>query len=195
MPLTTAQQTQIRNAVIADQTLNALPHTPDGAAAIAQALNLTDASNTQVWWSATPTANIINSITWANYTPNDAVPTSDALTSAIWLNRCMAAQTKQINLQNMIVGQPTLNTSLANVRAGLRDAVIQIPTGAGGAMTSPGGASGVTTLTACLRPTLATRAEKICSAGAQLTGTVTADVLSFEGQIYYQDVQAAMGWS
>ena len=188
MSLTTAQQTIIRNAVNADGTLNQKPHNTDGAYDIAAALNLTDASNTSVWWTATPADNLFNAITWASYTPNDAPDGT-----ATWTNRCLAAQTKQINLQIMLVRQ-TINMANTTTRAGLRDAVILVPTGAGGAMVAPGGASGVTTLTACIRPTYATRAEKLLTLGPSTTGTVTADVLAFEGNLSYPDVMQAMGW-
>ena len=187
--LTTAQQTTLRNAVIADHSFDSLPHNSDGASALAVAFNLPDVSNTQVWNSATPTDSIFNSLTWANYTPNDA---ADA--TVTYTNRVLLAQTKQMNLQNILVGRQTVNMVNVQTRAGLRDAVINLPTGTGGANVQVGGASGVNALTACVRPTLATRAEKLLSAGPSTTGTVTADMLVFEGSLGYPDWQAIMGW-
>lgn len=185
--LTTAQRAAL--AAYVATNLSQFPHTPDGAYAVADALNQVDASNTSVWWTATPTNAIFDTITWAAYTPNDA-PDGTAL----FTNRVLTAQTKQMNLQNMLVGRDFIDASLVTFRAGLRDAVIQLPTGTGGAMVAPGGASGVTTLTACKRPTLATKCEKLFSAGASTTGTVTADILTFEGTLSPTAVQQAMGW-
>lgn len=193
--LTATQQTQLAAAINADAAFNSTPHTSDGAYAIALAFNQPDSSNTNVWWTACPAEAIFNSLTWTNYTPNDAVPTDTTLNSQIFLNRMGVVNIKQMNLQNMLVGRQTINMANSMIRAGIRDAVIQLPTGVGGAMTTSGGASGATTLTACLRPAKATRAEKVMSAGPSTTGTVTADTLTFEGSLGYQDVGAAMGWS
>jgi hypothetical protein len=66
----------------------------------------------------------------------------------------------------------------------LRDCVIQLPTGAGGANTSPGGASGVTVLGQCVRPI--TVAESLLAANSQAgdtTGATTARVMTFEGRV------------
>src|SRR6202142_4698725 len=94
--LTTAQQATLKTAARADNVLKTLPPGPDSAAAVVTAFNLPDVSNTVVWWSHTPVDNIFNSLTWANYTPNDA-----ADGTAIYTNRTLLAQTKQMNLQNM----------------------------------------------------------------------------------------------
>ena len=189
MALTTSQQTSLRNAVLADGTLNVLPHNSDSAQQIADTFNLTDVSNTSVWNSAADVNKIFDAVTWANYTPVDA-PDS----TVIYTNRSLNIQTKQMNLQNMLVGRNTVNAVLVNFRAGLRDAVVAIPAGASGANISAGGASGATILTACIRPTTATRMEKLVSGGPSTTGTVTADMLTFEGRLSYQDVVLAMQW-
>ena len=188
--LTSAQNALIKTAVLADNVLKTYPATSDGSYAIAAALNLPDASNTSVWWSATPVDNIFNSLTWANYTPNDA-----ADGTAIYTNRTLLAQTKQMNLQNMLVGRDTINMTNALTRQGLKDAVHNIPTGTGGALVDVGGTNGATALAACIRPTTATRIEKILSTGPSTTSTTTADVLGFEGAISYQQIGTAMGWS
>ena len=189
MALTTAQQTSLRNSVNADGTLNTLPHNSDSAQQIADVYNITDVSNTSVWNSAADVNKIFDSITWANFTPNDAPDNT-----VTYSNRSLNIQTKQMNLQNMLVGRTTVNAALSNFRAGLRDALINLPAGTGGAFVSAGGASAATTLTACIRPTTATKMEKLVSAGPASTGTVTADVLTFEGRLSYQDVVLAMGW-
>jgi hypothetical protein len=192
--LSPTQQTTLRTDVQADSTLNILSHIMDSAFAIADAYNAQSTSNTSVWWTACPVDAVFNAVTWANYTPTDVTPTDTALNAQIFTARTLVTQIKQMNLQNMLSGRQTINAAYTNVRSGLRDAVIQLPTGASGAMTTAGGASGVTVMTACIRPTKATRAEKLFSAGASTTGTVTADVLTFEGYLSPNDVFQAMGW-
>ena len=187
--MTPTQLTTLHDYIVAKPEFDAIPHNSDGDFAIALALNLPDASNTQVWNTTTPTDKIFDALTWSNYTPNDAPDGT-----AIYTNRVLVAQTKQMNLQNMLSGRQTINMAHVQTRAGLRDAVVNLPTGAGGANVQVAGASGVTALTACLRPTLATRFEKLFSAGSSTTGSVTADVLTLEGQVSYQDVQAALGY-
>lgn len=188
--LTNAQLTTLRAAIDGNPAWAAYPQNSDGYFALAQALNAKAAPNFSVWRTETPTTTIIDAINWAQYTPNDVVLSGDTdplLTRKIgWL---LTVQTKQMNLQLMLQGRLTLDCSRANVRAGLRDAVIQLPTGAGGANTSPGGSSGANVLNACTR--LATEAEKILAGAQETTGTVTANVLGFEGTMQPADVQAA----
>lgn len=190
MALTPAQKTTLKNAINGNQTWAAYPNDSDGNYNLAQALNVTAAPAFKVWRTDAPVDAIIDAITFANYTPNDAVASGD---SGDTLHRkngwLLTVQTKQMNLQLMLQGRQTINASRATLRSGLRDAVILVPTGAGGANTSPGGASGVNVLNACLRN--ATEAEKILTTGGQTTGTVTADVMGFEGQLSAQDVQEA----
>lgn len=190
MPLTTAQKQALKTAINENPVWAAYPQNSDGYADLAAVLNVTANPSFSVWRSEVPVTNIIDAVTWANYTPNDAVGGSDTdplLSRKIgWL---LTAQTKQMNLQLMLQGRQTLNCSKATLRAGLRDAVILVPTGAGGANTSPGGASGVNVLNACTRN--ATEGEKILAGAAEQTGTVTANVLGFEGSLSGADVQAA----
>lgn len=138
-----------------------------------------------VWRTEVPTTEVLDAISFDKYTPTDAPDTT-----AIWQNRAFAAQIKQINLQLLLQGRSTLDASKANVRAALRDAVIQLPTGASGAAVSPGGASGATTLTACLRK--ARRIEKLFSVSSATTGSVTGNLLVYEGQVSELDVVEAL---
>lgn len=190
MALTLAQKQTLKAAIDGNPTWAAYPQNSDGYADLAAVLNQTASPAFTVWRTDAPVANIIDAVTWANYTPNDAVGGSDTdplLSRKIgWL---LTSQTKQMNLQLMLQGRDTLNCSKATLRAGLRDAVILVPTGAGGANTSPGGASGVTVLTACTRS--ATEGEKILAGALGQTGTVSANVLGFEGNLSPSDVQAA----
>jgi hypothetical protein len=189
--LTPAQQATLKTDIQNTASLNAAVTANDWYT-VADYYN--SASSTPVWWTACPTDNIFNALTWTNYTPNDAVPTDTALNSAVYLNRMGIVNIKQMNLQNMVIGRTSINMANAQTRAGIRDATIQLPTGTGGAMTTTGGASGATVLAACVRPVLASRVEKLFSAGPSTTGSVTADVLTFEGQISPLDVQRAMGF-
>lgn len=191
--LTVPQQQALKAAITANPTWAAYPTTGDGPTDLAAVLNTTAAPAFPVWRTDCRAASILDAITWASYTPNDRVGTAETdplLTRKMgWL---LEIQVKQMNLQIMTQGRDTLNMSLPNVRGGLRDAVIQVPSGASGAFTSPGGASGVTVLTACVRN--ATEAEKIlatASQGSDTTGTVTARVLGWEGRLSAADVEQA----
>ena len=102
------------------------------------------------------------------------------------------SKSKQMNLQLFLQGRESFNCAPPSARGGLRDAVILVPSGAGGANTSPGGASGVNVLNVCVRT--ATRAELILAAasqGSDTTGGVTARVLTWEGLLSGNDVSAA----
>lgn len=188
--LTIAQKATLKAAINANPAWAAYPNDSDGAYNLAQVLNQKASPAFKVWRTEAPTDAIMDAIAFSSYTPNDAVLSSDtdpALSRKIgWL---LTIQTKQMNLQLMVQGRQSIDTSKANVRAGLRDAVILVPAGAGGTNVSPGGASGATVMTACLRD--ATEAEKILTTGHQSTGGVTADVMGYEGSISPQDVQEA----
>lgn len=184
MPLTSAQRAALRADIAADPALAQLPVTQDSSYAIAAAYNALASPDFLVWNTATPVQSIYDAITWSAYTPTDA-PDS----TATYTNRLLVIQTKQMNLQNMLQGRSTVDASLQNFRAGLRDAVVALPAGAAGAAVSAGGASGATVLTACTRK--ATRAEKLFSTGNQTTGSVTASIMGYVGTISPSDVDEA----
>lgn len=170
-----AQLLLIKAAIQADSVLNAMPNTADDAFAIADALNVSTADYF-VWQTSMPATAVFDAITWANLTPQD-VP--DGTTT--WTNRALCCQGKQFNVQTMLTGRESINPSKANIRAGLQDALTQVPSGAGGAARSAGWAS---VQTAMQRK--ATRAEKALSTG---TGSAASPaLLGFEGQLSYQDV-------
>lgn len=158
---------------------------------LARLYNLPASPAFPLWQSSASVDAIIDAITWASYTPNDKVGAADTdptLSRKIgWL---LEIQVKQMNLQLMLQGRSALNCGKATLRSGLRDAVIQVPSGAGGAATSPGGASGVNVMTVCTRS--ATVAEKALAGAQETTGTVTANVIGFEGAITADDVAAAL---
>lgn len=185
--MTPAQLTALRVACFADPSAFAFFAGQGNAAGLRAYLN--GASGSNAWRTDAPVNAILDAINWGTYTPSDAIASADpTLTQQV--GRLLAIQTKQMNLQLMVQGRDVLNCSRPNVRGGLRDAVIQVPSGAGGAATSPGGANGATVLAQCVRP--ATRAEVMLAAQSQAsdtTGTTTARVLTFEGDV--QDVEAA----
>lgn len=191
--LTNAQALLIKAEIQADGTLNSQPNNGVGDAFIAEALNLLASPNFPVWRTDVPVQDVFNAIDWAVYTPTDPVTDAqlaNALAAERATTRLMVIQTKQMNLQNMLMGRITIDASKANIRAGLRDAVIQVPAGAAGANVNPGGTSGNNVLNACVRP--ATRAEKVLVAQTNIsTGGVTANILGFEGEITVQDVNQA----
>lgn len=184
--LTTTQNATLKAAINADPVLSQIPNTLDGAFLIADELNKYPTVDFMVWMTNAPVQNILDSIDGSKYTPADAIPNSTVDLSAVYQSRILACQTKQISLQTLVFGREFVNASKSNVRAWLRDAVIQVPAGANGAFISPGGASGVAALTACLRKALLI--EKILSTGPATTGTVTANLLGYEGTISYNDV-------
>ena len=184
MALTQQQLTVLKTAINADPALASQPMTSDGAFSIAVALNQLASPEIKVWRTEVPVQSISDAINWSQYTPVDSPDGT-----ATYTNRILSVQTKQMNLQLMLQGRDTVDASKANVRAGLRDAVIQVPAGAGGVSVAPGGASGVNVLTACIRD--AKRIEVILATGDATTGTVTAKVMAYEGDVSYQDVEAA----
>lgn len=187
MPLTSAQNSAIKADILANADMNTLPNNSDGSFEIARLYNLPANPTFSVWRTDAPVSAILDAINWSLYTPNDAPDNTSTYT-----NRALNIQTKQMNLQNMVIGRDRLDCNKVNIRAGLRDAVIAVPAGAGGAAVSPGGASGATVLNNCTRN--ATRLEKLLAVAGQAndtTGTVTARVMGFEGTVSYQDIDIA----
>lgn len=182
--MTPAQLQAIKADIAVDPVMSALPLNGDSNYEIARLYNLPPVVAMTVWRTECPVKLIDDAIDFSKYTPVD---TPDS--SVLQTNRLLTIQTKQMNLQNLTIGRETVDTSKVNVRKGLQDAVIQLPSGTAGAMVSAGGASGVTVLTAMLRN--ATRAEKLLNAGTSTTGTVTANLLGFEGTVTDRDIEAS----
>lgn len=191
--MTPSQLATLKAAIDATPAWSAIPNNDDGHFALAALLNATASPSFSVWRTDANVGAILDAITWANYTPNDAIAGSDTdPLLSVKIGRLLTIQTKQMNLQLMLQGRQTIDASKVNVRAGLRDAVITIPSGASGQNTSPGGASGANVLNACVRN--ATEAERVlatASQGSDQTGTVTARVMGFEGNVSPSDVQQA----
>lgn len=191
--MTPSQLAKLKAAINANPEWAAFPNNTDGHIDLAAELNKPSSPAVKVWRTDAPVSAILDSITWANYTPNDVVTDSD-LGDILSRKtaRLLTIQTKQINLDIMLGGRNTFNAAPVNARAGLRDAVVAVPSGAGGANTSPGGASGANVLNACTRD--ANKVEvalAFASQASDTTGSVTARVMDFEGSVSPQQVQAA----
>lgn len=169
----------LRAAIDADQALAALPNNPDANQSIADAFNANAAPDFTVWLSSVPVDVVLNQITFANMTPVDAPDGTQT-----WANRSLAAQGKQLNLQNLILGRQSLPVGQSNFRAALQDALTGLPTGASGA-TIQANWAGVRT--AIQR--LATRAERLYATG---TGTPASPAnIVVEGRVTRDEVEAA----
>lgn len=180
--LTTAQIATLKADILANSDTNTQPMSSSGNFAIQALYNV--ASSTDVWRTEAPIDAIYDALDWSKYTMADA-----ADSTVLQTNRLLQIQTKQMNLQNMLQGRSTVNAAKANLRAGLRDAVVALPAGVGGAAVSVAGASGVTVLTACTRK--ANRYEKLYATTQATTGTVTANLLVVEGVLSVDDIQLA----
>lgn len=85
-------------------------------------------------WRDLPMEDVLNTITFANMTPVDAVPTSPSLAVELWGSRSLACQGKQFNLQNLTIGRATAPMKRTNYRAALQDCLTNIPAGASGTL-------------------------------------------------------------
>lgn len=172
--MTPEQIIALRAKVFLDATAKNLAHALDN-------LGLTNYLNTVdpayfVWRTSTKVADISDAVTWANLTPTDA-----ADGTATYTNRALLCQAKQINLQILIQGREALNTTKPNVRAGVQDALTNIPSGVGGAIVGAGWAAVKAAMTRT-----ATLAEKMLAVGAGTAATPSN--LDIEGVLSEHDV-------
>lgn len=128
--MTPAQLVTLKAAIIADPNLTAWAAANESG----QIAGYLAADSTfVVWKTSTPTADIYDNITWANLTPNDAPDGTQ-----IWANRDYACQSKQLNLQILLQGVSSINSSKSNIRSGLQDGLSNVPSGAAGVLVSAG---------------------------------------------------------
>lgn len=184
MPLLPSQYATLKAFIAADPVLSQAAPNEDGDDFVALELNKTASPAVSVWRTDAPVIDVHEAIDYAAFTPNAA-----ADGTALYTNRLLLVQTKQMNLQNMLMGREQINAQKARVRAGLLDAVTNLPTGANGAAQSAAGAGGARAMNALVRS--ATRCEAVFAVNQATTGTVTANVLVFEGSITRQEVGAA----
>jgi hypothetical protein len=137
-------------------------------------------SSTIVWRTSVPVPEVFDAIVWANMTPA-AVPDGTAL----WTNRNLQCQSKQLALQTILMGREQINATKANIRAGLQDALTAIPSKSDGSNQAAGWLAVVPILKRA-----ATKAEAVYATG---TGTdANPALLVWEGQININDVGMAM---
>jgi hypothetical protein len=138
------------------------------------------ASSFIVWSTYTAVADINDNIVWANLTPVDAPDTTQ-----LWMNRALLCQGKQFNLQIMLGGLNVVNSSKTNIRAGLQDALTNVPSGTAGALVSAGWVPVKTVMQRA-----ATRGEAVFATG---TGTsTTPGSLVYDGMISNYDIINAL---
>lgn len=185
--MTPPQQLTTLKAAIQSETDAAFVELRNSGAtgAMAEFFNVVAAPAHNVWGTAVAVGVIQDAIDYTAYTPNGTIDGTAAVT-----NRLLAAQTKQINLQLMLQGREVLNCTRARTRAGLLDAVTNLPTGNNGAIQSAGGVDGARVMNALTRP--ATRGEKLYTTAPVTTGTVSANLLTFEGSVTNDDVVLAL---
>lgn len=135
-------------------------------------------TTTYVWRTAVPADEVFDAIMWANLTPVDAPDGT-----AEYTNRVLLCQAKQINLQIILQGRERIAGNKASLRNGLSDALLNVPSGAGGATQSAGWAGVKSALSR-----FATRAEAAFSVG--LGTQASPSQLVFDGMISTYDTSA-----
>lgn len=171
--LTITQQQTLKALAIADPTAAALI-TQGNDTGLADWFNTP--TTTWIWRTSVPADEVLDAIAWANLTPVDA-PDGTQLYS----NRLKACISKQINLQILLQGRERISGAKATIRAGLSDALLNVPSGAGGATQSAGWAAVKGVLSR-----FATRAEAALATGL---GTQAApSTPAFDGQIGYMEI-------
>lgn len=176
--LTQQQAATLKTAILADATAAAAFSGGD-LQAVANRMNTKDAAFF-VWHSTTPIQTIFDAITWANLTPAD---TPDGTT--LYTNRALYCSAKQQQLLVMLGGRTILNATISTLRAGLQDALTNLPCGVGGATV----AAGWTTVRDTAIKRTATLAEKalanVAGGNGQLATPATA---TWEGNLTFNDV-------
>lgn len=130
MQLTQEQLDTLKAAIIANPTM-AAARTAHDTQAITDLLNAS--STLDVWRTSVSTQVLFDQITWANLTPAEA-PNG----TLDWQCRSLACQGKQFNLQLIFASRDIIDASKSNVRAGLQDALTNVPSGQSGALVSAG---------------------------------------------------------
>jgi hypothetical protein len=187
--LTSSQYQTLKTFLENNAPYNAIQNDEDGDFAIRDLLNQIASPVFKVWNTETLVTEIVNAVLWDRYTPNSSnypIPSAEP-DLTVWRSRLQLSQTKRDNLWALLdVTNGFVNASKANIRLALQDAVISIPTGVAGAAVSAGGSSGANVLNACTRD--AKVIEQVLNVGNQTTGTVTAAIMGYVGDITKEDV-------
>lgn len=183
MALTNAQLITLRNYIAADPILSQFDHNSDGAAAIADLLNVGVSEEYYVWRDITQPNEIIDTIMWSEFTQTDAIP-AVADDVRIHIARSLVCQGKQLSLQTLLVRRDGINTGLPNIRFSIEDALTNIPSGASGALVDAGW--GFVKAVISRKPTVF---EKIYSTGIG-SSAAPAD-MPVVGPVSYQQIVSA----
>lgn len=176
--LSQQQAATLKTAILADGSAAAAFNGGD-LQAVADRMNTKDAAFF-VWHSSTSIQTIFDSITWANLTPAD---TPDGTT--LYTNRALYCSAKQQQLLIMLGGRTALNATISTLRAGLQDALTNLPCGVGGATVS----AGWTTVRDSAIKRTATLAEKALANTAGGNGALaTPATATWEGNLNFNDV-------
>ena len=180
--LTTQQASAIKAACTGDGQCNTFWNAGNDIG-VRDRMNTTDATF-YLWRSDASVQQIFESITWANLTPADVADGTQ-----LWMNRALAAQGKQFNIQTMLTGRAVLDARKSTLRAGLQDALTNLPTGVNGASVSAGW---VTVRDTALKRN-ATLAEKALSdtSGGNVGTNANPALPVFEGNITLDNVTQA----
>lgn len=183
MNLTTAQLASLKAHILASVDPAVIAAIGGGAIGrndteLARLYNLPSAS--VVWRSSMPGDELRNIVTWANMTP---AATPDG--SALWTNRALYAQAKQISLQTIVQGQTSIRCGVAGIRAGLQDCLTNLPTVNDGS-TQPAGWQALRTA----MQRFATVAEQVYI--ATVGSGATPEDLAVEGTVTINDIGTAM---
>lgn len=212
--LTTQQRTTLKAAIVADPVANACFINGD-LGCLAVHYNTVTSPTFFVYRTNVPVQELVNQITWQNFTPSDPVPVIPASgtctvnattcpagsysyslieTLTIWSLRAMKAQGQQMNLQNILLSaQGFLNAANSGTRNGLNDALTGIPSGATTSSTFPAGnplSGGWVGVRDNVLARAASRIEKLlATTTVQQDGSTAAKAATmvFEGPIPYQE--------
>ena len=187
---TPAQNLIVKNYVQADQVLSLLPPGGDSADQIRIELIKAASPAWYVFRTNMPKKEVQSVILYANMTSNQTIPannTAEAL--QIWIAKCLLAQSKQFNLQNLLLGtdEPSIDFSLPGQRSAFQDCLTGLFTKNDGTVQAAGWGALQLLIS---RP--ATIVEKLLAKG---TGTqVSPATMGFEGAITGDEIKTAMGW-
>lgn len=207
--LTPAQQTTLaadlasNTALVNGVQIKDTVKSADNAVAVANHYNQPTSPAYLAWRSDASVPDILDQVTWTNYTPADNPPASGSTVQIsndmmLYQNRAMLIAIKQTNLTLMLTGRATFNAAKPTLRGGLNDATLNLPSGAAGALRSGGWAN---ILPVLRRTTL--RGERLYTTAATGVGNdgipgnrgtaTNPDLMGFEGQITDADIRASWG--
>jgi hypothetical protein len=149
--------------------------------------------------SDTPVGDVLNNVSWANFTPSPAITGTNAAQATA---ASMYCQGKMLNLQTMLAGRDTFDATRASQTAGLKDATTLLPSGTGFASQTGGWptlipilqrqARYVEKLLAVANATVTALQNAASVRGSQYDGTNgNPDLPGYEGAITGDDILAA----